>query len=155
VVVATGAGNGQRLQPLGDGVDAVVEDLFPVAVETIAQSQETHGGPGIGFGLADLNELVRRQLLQNKLVVGLVVVKRRDHVIPVGPGVRIKTNLASIRVALGVRIARNVQPVTAPTLTKVFRAQQSIDRLLVGSLGGVLFKRRNFFERGRQAGQIE
>ena len=75
MVVATRAGDCQRLKSLRDGVDAVVDDLVSGAIEAIAQRHEPHGRPGVRLGLASLYELIGGQLFEDKLIIGLVIIE--------------------------------------------------------------------------------
>ena len=86
-----------------------------------------------------------------KLVVGQIAVERVDHPVAIEPDA---ARLVLLE-AVGVGIARRVEPVAAPALAVVRRRQQPVDLLLVGVRDFVGQERIDFFDRRRQADQIE
>src|SRR2546428_12844050 len=58
-------------------------------------------------------QLVARKLLQNEAVVRLVAVERADHVVAIAP--HLGADLI-VLVAVGIGVARQVQPVPRPAL---------------------------------------
>ena len=71
-------------------------------------------------------ELIRCQLLDDEAVKRQVFVERSDDVIPVHPGPG-EILLEIEHVALVVRVARHVQPMSRPAFAIVRRFQQLID----------------------------
>ena len=62
-----------------------------------------------------------------KTLYGLSSLKLLDHVVAVGPGVRIIRVFAlAFDLALGVAVARHVEPVAAPALAVMRRGEQAI-----------------------------
>ena len=91
-------------------------------------------------------------LFQDEAVVRLAVVEAPDDVVAIAPGVG---TLEIIRVAGRVGVAGDVEPVTAPAHTVARRAEQPLDKILVGCIGRVGEERLDLLRRGRQAGQVE
>src|SRR5258708_6804157 len=107
------AGNGQAQKSFGDHIDAVVEDVAHVAVEMVAERQETERSQRAAVR-ADVY-FVSGDLFDDELVERFVLVERVDDVVAIGPRVRINGTLAlAIELSLGVRVARDVEPVAAP-----------------------------------------
>ncbi len=74
-------------------------------------------------------ELVAGQLLLHEAVVRLVIAERLDRVVAITPhGVVLAIGFES----LGVGVARQVEPMPAPTLAIARIAEQPVDQLRVG-----------------------
>lgn len=103
---------------------------------------------------ADAGQQVRRQLFADELVIRFIVIEGGDHVIAIGVGVRIPAGFTEDG-PLRIRVAGNVQPVTAPTFAIVGASQKLIDESLESVFGIGLEKRgRGFGQRG-QAREIQ
>ena len=143
--VAAGAGNGEPHQAACGHVDAVIKDVMDVAGKPRAQREEAQGRER---GLVILQiQLIGGELLDDEPVKWLILVERANDVIAIGPGPR-KRFLLEKNIALVVRIAGDIQPVTRPVLAVLRRVKELIDQ----------FGMRNprlGFEAGRQAGEDE
>ena len=105
---------------------------------------------------ADRSELVGRHLFQDEPVERLVLVEGADDVIAIGPGVRITIILPDLlHIALGVGVARHVQPVSAPAFAVMRGGQQAVHHLGKGVRRIVGQKILHLLRGGRQADQIE
>ena len=62
-----------------------------------------------------------------KTLYGVSLLKASDHVIAIAPGVRA---VEIVLVAVGIGIARDVQPVAPPALAVLRGSQQPVDELL-------------------------
>ena len=150
--MAAGAADRHGLEAAHRHVDAVVDDVRRVVEEAAAERQiaERRQRPLV---VAE-RQPVGSQLLHDELVVGQVLVERPDHIIAVGVGIRISA-LFREDVTLGVGIAGDVEPVTAPAFAVARRGQQTVHQLLVGVGVEVADERLDFFRRRRQADQVE
>ena len=83
---------------------------------------------------------------------GSVLVKRLDHVVAIAPGIR--KDVVFVH-AGRVGIARDIEPVPAPTLAILRRGEQPVDDLREGIRGVVRQKLVDLLQSGRQARQIE
>ena len=92
--------------------------------------------------------MVRRDLLDQELVVGQVLIERADHVVPVGVGERIAPLLGKY-ITLGIGVAGYIQPVPSPAFAVVRRGQQAIDDFREG-IGGAVGLKRGDFLKGRR-----
>ena len=116
VFMAAGAADGQPHEAAGHDVDAVVDDVVRVIEKPPAQCKKTHRGQRpLVFAQV---QFIGSHLLDNKTVVRQVGVKGVDHIVAVGVRVSEEPRLVSCKVALGVGITRQVEPVSAPALTK-------------------------------------
>ena len=172
VVVAAGALQGQAEERRSDRIDGLGAPLGAVQVAVVgvfdgegSQREQAGADPA-----ADVSALLFRQLersfqvhvgrpqlvggdlLAHERVIGLVTIERLDHVVPVAPcgGVEVVC-LEPGR----VRVAHQVEPVTAPALPVSLRLQQPVDQLLVGIRGAVFDKLLNRFRGWRQAVQVK
>ena len=94
---------------------------------------------------------VARDLLDREPVEGHVRVEGVDHPVAVGPD----RAAVVLLVAVGVGVAREVEPVARPALAVVRRGEQAIDEPFVGVGTFVGQKRVDLRGRRRQAGQVE
>ncbi len=120
--MTTGTSNGQAKKYLGSDRDYIVQFLVAVFFERLV----TNGGaiaakarchPG---GKVIAVDFVSRQLLADKSIIGLVLVETGNHVVPVMPGmgpheIKFKT--------VGIRVAGQVEPVSAPAFSIPGRGQ--------------------------------
>ena len=106
----------------------------------------------IRLSLVTWSSLVAGDLLLEEHVVRLVLVERADHVIAVAPGVG---TVEVVLEAVGIGVARDIQPVAAPALAIVRRGQQPVDEALPAASRAVVEKFGGLGGRGRQADQIE
>jgi len=123
-----------------------------------ADGQEAGGDLQLGLVLVILgfgSKQVAGELFANELIVGLVGIERGDDPVAVAPGVRIG-EVGSPAARLG--IAGHVEPVPAPALAELRRAEQPVHRRFQGDLrlGGIrLHELLDVFRRRRQTGQVE
>ena len=96
--------------------------------------------------------LVARQLFFDECVVRLVLIHRSNHIVAIPPCGR---TLSINRETVGFREAREIQPVTRPSLTVSGIRQQPVDDLLVSIRGGVLLERFYFGWSWRHTDQVE
>ena len=129
MIVAARAGNSETQERFRGHVDAVVDDVIRIAVEMIAEREETERRQR---GLViDGRKLVRRELFHDEAVVGLVVVERFDHIIAIRPGVGINRTLAlAVELAFRIRVTRHVEPMASPAFAVMRRGQQLVHDLL-------------------------
>ena len=144
MVVALGAGDRHPEPCAPYGVDAVDECLDAELLGLDAAfhvdhgiAEEAGGGPkfqarGVG-GRVAVGEDVAGELLDGELVEGFVGVERIDDPVAVGPD----RTRAVLLEAVGVRIARGVEPPASPLLAVVRRGQQTIHEPGVGVAGTV------------------
>ena len=154
VVVAARARDGQAEETFGHRVDAVVDHVVRV-IEPLADRDEAERGEPrvVGF---DVRQLVRRELLDDELVVRLVLVERLDHVVAIGPGVGKAVVHPPVvpRAADGVGVARGIEPVAAPALTVGRRGEQALDDFRKSLRRLIAQKTRHLLRRRRQAGEV-
>src|SRR5262245_39852203 len=72
-------------------------------------------------------DLVARELLPHELVEWLVIVERANDVVAELP--RMRTLGALFRVAVAVRVARDIQPVAAPAFSVGRRSEEAGDQV--------------------------
>ena len=98
-----------------------------------------------------MGQHVACDLLHGELVERHIAVEGVDHPVPVFPD-----GAAAVRlVAVGVGIAREIQPEPRPALAEVRRSEQPIHQLLVGVRAAVRHEVVHFLHVGRQPGQVE
>ena len=138
-------------------INAVELELLGVPLVQIHRAEREHSG-GDDLFLAILRilrvEQIARDLLGEKFVERFVRIERINHVIPVPPRIW-ERHIA--RPAHRVRIARDIEPVTPPSLAERRRPQQPVhdfcERLVVR--GFVAHEGIHLFDRRRQAGEVE
>src|SRR5262245_17837243 len=86
-------------------------------------------------------ELVSRDLLSDKSVVGLVSVEGIDDVVAVAPGIGARF-ITLETFALGV--ARQIQPMPPPALSVMRGTEQAVDQLFVGRRRRITQKHLSF-----------
>ena len=151
VVVAASATDGQAEQPAADDIDLVV-DVVMYIVEFAASGKEPQRRER--FGGSVWSKLVGGQLFEHESIVGHIPIEGVDHVIAISIGVRIAAFLGE-RVALRVRVPRDIQPMPSPAFTVTRRRQQAIDQPR-GRVGGfVRDKRVDGIGVERHAEQVE
>ena len=146
VIMAARAIHGQAHGAAGDHVDAVIDNFLSTG-HARAEGEEAQRCE-VRIRIALLN-LVRGDLVNQKLVVGHIVIECLDY--PVAVGVRINVTAqaaAAVVAAGGIRIAGHVQPVAAPAFAVLGHVQQPVNHLLVGFLAvneslHVIKRRRN------------
>ena len=155
VVVAARTRGGHAHEALRDDVNAVINDLVLIAHEALAHREETHRRQR-GLVLRR-REPVAGNLLADELVVRKIVVERLDDVIAIGPRKRVVGLILRVvvPVAARVRVARHVQPVTAPTLAVSRRGEQAIHHGLESLRRFVRNESIDLGRRRRQAGEVE
>ncbi len=99
------------------------------------------------------HEFVAGKLLNEELIERLVVVEGANDVVAVLEGPR--AHRVFIGVAIRVGVARDIEPVPAPTLAVVRRREQPIDQPLEGVGIGIVDEVFNLVRRRRQAEQVK
>jgi hypothetical protein len=127
VVVAAGTRDGERHRPLRHGVDPLVDRVVGVH-EPLADGDEPERRQARRVVL-HIGQKVRRDLLLEEQVVGLVGVERGDDVVAVGPREGVVVLVLRLLGAGRVGIARGVKPVPAPPLAVMRRCEETIDDL--------------------------
>ena len=155
VVVAARAAEGKAEEDGGRGFDAV-DDLFGEvflghnavfgvnAVVAVEAGGYDLGGRGVGQEVAG-------ELLDDELVVGLVGVEGVNH--PVAPAPHVAR--AVVLIAVGVGVAGGVEPAGGHAFAVAGGLEQAVDGVFEGLRGGVGEEGVEFFEGGRQAGEVE
>ena len=155
VVMALGALDGHAQNALANGVDAVEHRLHAELLRVHAAFFIDHRVPQKTSShqliLRWIRQQVARQLLDDELRIRQVAIERLDHPIAIGPHL---PDLIFL-IAVGIGIARGIQPVAAPTLAIMRRLQQPVHLLLVGALAFVLQEGVHFRNGGRQADQVQ
>ena len=161
VVVTLGTGDRDAKYGATGDVDLIVHDLHTESHPTRIMSFSTerqHAGRNqscftiLGCFVRRFRHEIAGQLFSYKQIVRLVVIERRDHVVAVGPGVRIREIEFS---PAGFCKSHHVEPMPTPPFAKPRRGQQSVNKSRQRAAGAVVHKRANFSRLGRQANQIE
>jgi hypothetical protein len=118
VIVAAGAGDSEAHQPAASHINAIVDDVGQIVEKTPAQREKAHGRLGLGRRQSMGHQAIRRELLEQELVIGNVAVKSFDHIIAIGVSEGI-TPLVGKDIAFGVRVAGDIKPVARPALAVV------------------------------------
>ena len=152
MIVAARAGECQPHQATCDDIDSIVEDLVRKKVEARADVEKAERGQRSGTRLP-IDE-VRGDLSHDEAIEGHVLVERTRHPVAVSPRERILA-LTGINVALGVSVARDVEPVSPPPLAVLGSLEQSVDDVREGRRGRAGDERGDLLEGGRYADQVE
>ena len=99
-----------------------------------------------------IRQQVARELLFGELVERQIAIERVDDPLPIAPRPRAR---AVLFVAVGIGVAREVEPVARPLLAEVRRGERAVDHALVCVGAGVLEEGGDFGGRRRQSGQVE
>src|SRR5207245_5172230 len=111
---------GEQFLPVYFRIGVAADEMNRAAAAKAGRNQE-------GSALARVSatsQLVARELLSQKLTVRLILIQGMDHVVAVTPRVRA---LAVGFVAVGFRVAHDIQPVLSPAFAVVGRSQQALD----------------------------
>ena len=152
MIVATGTSDGDAHQTASDEVDAVVDNIVWVIAKPTAYGEEAECRQR-AFVFAEVHA-IRRELLLQKRIVRLVFVEGSNDIFAESVGVRV-IDILGKHVTLGVRIACEVEPVSAPAFAVLRRREQAIDQAFVGVRRLVVRERIGFVGSRWQAGQIE
>ena len=101
--------------------------------------------------LGRVRQEITGELLDGKLVEGLIRVKGADQVIAIGPDGACRI----IDVARGVRVARLIEPEPRPVFPKGWFSEQAIHEAFVGAGGRIRLKGFYFVGGRREAGKIK
>ena len=155
MVVAARAAHGQPQPHLRRGLDAVRRVDGQVLLGNRASLVGAHAGADEAGGdplvAGGLRQQVSGNLLAREPIERLVAVEGADHPVAVGPDAAVVVEV----IAVGVRVADGIEPVSRAMLAVARTGQQPIDQVLVGFRRVVSDERRNIFGRGGQAGQVE
>ena len=94
---------------------------------------------------------VSGNLLPNEAVEGPVLVERPDHVVPIAPDV----GEGAVIAAVGIGIARNVQPMPPPALAVARVSEQPVDFLTVCVGVGIAGESMHLLGSRGQADEVE
>ena len=109
-----------------DVIEVIIPGQWPISRFIVPNTQSVIAG-GSDAGCIPIRQLIARQLLHEKAVIGLVFVEGVDDIIAVFP----HEILAAITlISIGLSIAHQIQPVPPPFLAVLRPSQQVIDHLL-------------------------
>ena len=108
---------------------------------------------GLVVAMGRPGEFVTGELLADELIPRFVLVERSHHVVAIAPGLR--TGRVGGGVAVRIRVARHIEPVTRPTFAVGRRGEESIDDPLMGLRRGIREKGIDFRRFRKQSGEIE
>ena len=155
MIVAAGAAERHAQERRCRRAEHVVELLVAIQLEfsrlVVPGAQPEKRGSNLRFSLGIL-DLVAGDLLGEKAVERLILVKGIDDVIAVTPSVWLGV-VALVAVRLGV--ADHVEPMPCPTLAVLRPGQQLVHDFAIGFRRLILQKPPLFLGRRRQADQIE
>ena len=158
MVVALRAADGEAQHAFADDIHAVKHrlhaKLLRVHAALLVDHRVAQESRGHDLVLRGLRQLIARQLLDHKLVVGQIAVVGVHHPVAVKPDEAHRVLL----IAVAVCVVRGIQPVARPALAIVRRIQQCGDRALDAACGVFLIscgKGIDLLRRGRQAGQVQ
>ena len=155
MVVAAGAADRQAEEDQARRLGDVVERVLPpqplvVQVDHVGIAAVEPGGDEGGRVVG--GDLVAGELEPDEPVVGHVAVQGVDDPVAIPPGVG--PGLVELE-AVGVGVARQVEPVLRPAHAVLRAGQQAVDDLLIGVGRAVVQERLDLLGRRRQAGQVE
>ena len=155
VVVALRALDREAEHAFADGVHAVEHrlhaELLGIDRAFLVDLGIAEEARGDAFILAGLGQLVARDLLDDELVVGQVAVEGVDDPVAVEPD---ETRLVLL-VAVGVGVARRIEPMTRPPFAVVRAREQRIHQTWIGVGTLVGQERVDLLRCGRQAEKIQ
>ena len=149
VIVTAGAGQSQSQKGRSGGVDDIVEGVAPHAVLTVDRAMQ-ESDTQLAF-LSIVRIGVAGNLLPNEAVEGPVLVEGPDHVVPIAPDV----GEGAVIAAVGIGIARNVQPMPPPALAVARVSEQPVDFLTVCVGVGIAGESMHLLGSRGQADKIE
>ena len=167
VIVALGAlerkaehAAGENLQLIINHLQAIFHAINRIGACAIGRHTQETGGDKLlnhigvhRLGIGVIDQLIAGDLLEQKLVVRLVGIEGVDDVVAIFPGVL--ADHVRIAFALGIGIARHVQPMPAPTHAVSRRGEQTIHHLFQRRGTVILKKRRHLTSGRRQACQVK
>ena len=148
--MAAGASVGHRHERRTNGIGDVVQNFLAALLKNARVtligviSIEGRCDPGLWIVRP---QFVARDLFFYETIVGLVIVKRFDHVVAITP--RILPRFVALE-AFTFGVTRYIEPVAAPSLPIMRRSQQAVYNLVVSFGRLVRDKSINFFRRWRQ-----
>ena len=159
VIVTARASHGQSHERLGRGIDLLVDHVIDSRHAILlrqrlgTQSEESggHDAPLVHRARLFGGNQIAGDLLHDEPVIRQFVVERLHDVVAIAPGVRVVVILVH---ASRVGEARHVQPMAAPGLAILRRAEQAIHHFRECVFGLVGQERVDFLGRGRQARQV-
>ena len=125
VIVATSTGHRQPHQAPRDHIDSIIDDVVSVVHESPAERQKTHCPQGLAI-LFQI-ELIGGQLFPNELIEAQIGIQCFNDIIAVGPRPGERRFLKE-DIPLGVGIACDIEPVSAPFFSIRWRGQQTINQ---------------------------
>ena len=155
VIVALRALNGHAKHALADRFHAVKHRFHPELLRIdsalfidhrIAQKARRHN-----LILCRIRQQVAGNLLDDELAVRQIAIQRVYHVVAIKPHLP----LLIFFKAVGIRVARRVQPVASPALTIVRRFQQPVHLFFVCGFAFVIEERIHFFNGWRKTCEVQ
>src|SRR3954463_16106116 len=105
VVMTESARHSQTEKTFGNHINSIIDNIVLHSHEPVAQSQKTERGE-VRRVASGCWQFIRRNLFQDKHIVGLILVETVDDVISIGPGKWIIPIFAvALNLAFGVAIA--------------------------------------------------
>ena len=155
MVVTLRALDGETENAFADGVHAIKHRFHAELLWIRAAFFVDHGiaqeAGGNDVVLRGVWQQIAGELFGDELIVGQVVVEGFDHPIAIEPNV---ARLVFLE-AIGIRVARGVEPVASPFLAVVRRCEQTLHLFCVSIGRFVDEKRVHFLRRRWQADEIE
>ena len=147
--------DGQAENALADAVHAVDQPIGAELLRIHAALLVEHGiaeeTGGHALVLGGVGEEVAGNLLDEELVVREISIHGPHHPVAIGPD---KAALVLLK-AVGIRVARGIEPLASPFLPVMRRAEQLFHHALVGSRGPVGQEGIHLGGRGSQSGKVK
>ena len=155
VVVAAVAGE-REAEPDGRGGLDAIEDIFDAGLfgdaAALAVEHIIAVKPAGDFLVArGVGQKIAGELLDGELIEGHVRVQRVYH--PIAP--RPHRALGVALEAVGIGVAREIEPVPGPAFAVAGRGEEALDKFFIGVGRAVGDKRSDFYGRRRQAVEVE
>ena len=155
MIMASRTADGQAEEDEARGLGDVIQGILPpqplvVEVDHVGIAA-VEAGRDQGIGIVG-GELIPGELEADEPVVGQVAVQAINNPVAVPPG--IGPGLVELE-AVGVGVARQVEPVLGPPHAELRARQQAVDDLLVSVGRGIAREYVDLGRRRRQAGQVE
>ena len=155
VIMATRTANGHAEHGLGGDTNVVINDIVKMLqaigrfIIPLHQTMVASGNQGL---CSRVRDFIAGELLGKKLIIGFVFVEGIDDVIAVTPNKGFRSVALE---TLGLSIAHEVEPMTAPFFTILWQCEQSIDALFPSVSRGIIFKGLHFRERWSQPSKVK
>ena len=155
MVVALRALDGHTQHGFADRIHAVEHGFHAELLGVHAAFLVGHGvaekAGGDNLILAGAGQQVPGDLIDDELVVGQVAIERPNHPVTIEPDL---SRLIFLE-AVGIGVARGIEPNPSPALAVMGRREQPVNLLLVGIPALVVEEGVDFFDGGRKADQVQ